>query len=115
MKKYTINCYRCGGLVTHSIRIKKGLCFDCKVEGVTKRPNNKIPYLRRRFKIFSRDGFTCVYCGRRPPEVILQPDHVIPRSKGGKNTEDNLVTSCEECNKGKGDLLIRFNNKRKNN
>jgi hypothetical protein len=55
-----------------------------------------------RFEVFKRDGFTCRYCGRKPPEVILHIDHMLAVSKGGGNEEDNLLTSCEGCNLGKG-------------
>lgn len=54
-----------------------------------------------RFEVFKRDGFTCRYCGRRPPEVILNADHVTPVSKGGEDVLDNLATSCWDCNNGK--------------
>ncbi len=56
-----------------------------------------------RFSIFRRDGFTCGYCGRRPPEAVLVIDHVVPVIKGGTNDEENLVTSCFDCNAGKSD------------
>jgi len=56
---------------------------------------------KKRFNIFHRDGFTCQYCGKKPPEVILEVDHIIPVSKGGNDDEDNLITSCFECNRGK--------------
>ncbi len=36
----------------------------------------------------------------------LHCDHIIPRSKGGEITSDNLITSCEECNLGKRDILL---------
>lgn len=54
-----------------------------------------------RFKIFSRDHFTCQYCGKKPPEVLLEVDHIHPYSKGGTDDEINLTTSCEDCNRGK--------------
>jgi hypothetical protein len=54
-----------------------------------------------RFEVFARDRFTCQYCGRKPPEVVLHLDHIHPVSKGGGNEETNLVTSCAECNLGK--------------
>ena len=54
-----------------------------------------------RFDIFRRDSFTCLYCGRRPPDVVLELDHVHPVSKGGGNDPLNLVTSCYDCNRGK--------------
>ena len=55
-----------------------------------------------RFKVLRRDGFTCVYCGRKPPEVRLQVDHVKPRSKGGSDALQNLRAACVDCNLGKG-------------
>lgn len=60
-----------------------------------------------RFDVFKRDNFTCRYCGRRTPEAILQVDHVIPRSAGGPDELYNLVTSCAQCNLGKGARLLR--------
>lgn len=57
---------------------------------------------RVRFEIFKRDEFTCQYCGQTPPKVILHIDHVIAVANGGTNDQDNLVTSCEPCNLGKG-------------
>jgi 5-methylcytosine-specific restriction endonuclease McrA len=58
---------------------------------------------RLRFEIFKRDGFTCQYCGGRPPAVVLQVDHVIAVSHGGTNEIENLITACFECNSGKSD------------
>lgn len=55
-----------------------------------------------RFEVFKRDEFACQYCGRTPPGVLLQIDHVVAVAAGGDNTPDNLVTSCVECNIGKG-------------
>jgi hypothetical protein len=55
-----------------------------------------------RFEVFKRDSFTCIYCGRRPPEVVLHADHRIPEAGGGETTILNLVTSCLDCNLGKG-------------
>lgn len=59
-----------------------------------------------RFKIFERDKFTCQYCGRRPPDVVLHCDHIHPKSKGGTNNELNLITSCKGCNLGKGKRVL---------
>lgn len=61
---------------------------------------------RKRFEIFKRDGFTCQYCGQRPPEVVLEVDHIEPRAHGGSDDELNLVTSCADCNRGKGSKLL---------
>ncbi len=55
-----------------------------------------------RFEVFKRDGFRCRYCGRSVDDgVILHADHVIPESKGGPTTLDNLATACFDCNIGK--------------
>lgn len=55
-----------------------------------------------RFEVFKRDSFTCQYCGKAAPDVILHVDHIDPVSKGGDNGILNLITSCEDCNCGKG-------------
>lgn len=55
----------------------------------------------RRYNVFARDGFACQYCGRRPPEVMLEADHIHPKAKGGSDEDDNLITSCMDCNRGK--------------
>ena len=61
-------------------------------------------YLNRtlRFKILKRDNFRCQYCGRKAPKVELEVDHILPRSKGGLTLPSNLITSCIDCNRGKG-------------
>jgi len=59
-----------------------------------------------RFEIFARDAFTCQYCGRRPPEVVLELDHIHPRAKGGSDDLTNLITSCRDCNGGKSAKVI---------
>jgi len=59
-----------------------------------------------RFEVFKRDNFTCRYCGRKTPEVILEVDHIIPVSKGGTDDFENLITACFECNRGKGGELL---------
>jgi hypothetical protein len=59
-----------------------------------------------RFEVFARDAFTCQYCGRRPPEVVLECDHIHPQSKGGGDEIINLITSCYDCNRGKSAKVI---------
>ncbi len=54
--------------------------------------------------VFARDDWTCQYCGSRGNLTV---DHVIPRSKGGPSTWDNIVASCAPCNRRKGDALPR--------
>lgn len=57
---------------------------------------------RVRFETLKRDGFTCQYCGKKPPEVILHIDHIVARVDGGTDDLENLITSCADCNLGKG-------------
>jgi hypothetical protein len=62
----------------------------------------RLPGAALRFKVLRRDGFTCTYCGRRPPDVELHVDHEVPHSAGGETVIDNLRTACRDCNLGKG-------------
>lgn len=62
--------------------------------------------LRRAIK--ERDGFTCLKCGasiEKEPNLLLEIDHIVPVSKGGLTTEDNLQTLCWRCNRSKGAKL----------
>lgn len=59
--------------------------------------------VRTRFEVFKRDGFTCGYCGKKSPEVVLEVDHIIPVAGGGSDDTINLLTSCWDCNRGKSD------------
>lgn len=59
-----------------------------------------------RFTIFKRDDFTCQYCGARPPEVVLEVDHIHPVARGGGSGENNLITACFACNRGKGAVAL---------
>ena len=61
---------------------------------------------KTRFEVFKRDKFTCQYCGRMAPDVILEVDHLKPVAKGGDNSMLNLITSCKECNRGKRDIEL---------
>ncbi len=49
-----------------------------------------------RREVFLRDDHVCQYCGQRGANMTL--DHVVPRSKGGRHTWDNVVTACKACN-----------------
>ncbi len=64
---------------------------------------SRIPAFTR-FNVFLRDKFTCQYCGSHED---LTFDHVVPRSKGGLTTWQNVVTACSCCNLRKGDKMPR--------
>ena len=59
-----------------------------------------------RFEIFKRDEFTCQYCGKEPPDALLEVDHIIPRKENGGDEEENLITSCRDCNQGKSGRML---------
>jgi len=64
-----------------------------------------LPYrsgvMLNRQNVFKRDNFQCQYCGS-PKDLTL--DHVMPRSRGGKTSWDNLISACKPCNSKKGDF-----------
>ena len=64
---------------------------------------------KTRFEVFKRDNFTCQYCGRSAPDVILEIDHINPIKNGGDNNILNLITSCFDCNRGKGKRKLTDN------
>ena len=59
-----------------------------------------------RAKVYNRDGGRCQYCGRELTRVEAQADHLIPKSRGGTKTLDNLVLCCEPCNQRKGSRTV---------
>ena len=61
---------------------------------------------KARFAVFMRDGFKCRYCGQMPPSVVLEVDHIMPFSKGGSDDQENLITACFSCNRGKSDTEL---------
>ena len=65
--------------------------------GMRKAVNEKV-----RYEVFSRDGFRCKACGRTTDDgVKIVVDHIRPVDWGGTNDISNLITLCEECNRGK--------------
>jgi 5-methylcytosine-specific restriction endonuclease McrA len=71
----------------------------------------KIFTAAERFRVFERDGFCCVYCGKSAVDgvclsVAFHLDHVYPRSRGGSDLMSNLATACSDCNAGKGDSVL---------
>lgn len=64
---------------------------------------------KNRFEVFKRDSFTCQYCGKQAPAVVLHVDHIKPVASGGTNELMNLVCSCSDCNLGKGPTELADN------
>lgn len=66
------------------------------------RPHPRVKLTRK--EVFIRDGYTCQYCGRQSHDLTI--DHVVPRSRGGLHTWENLVSACKPCNHRKGGKLL---------
>jgi 5-methylcytosine-specific restriction endonuclease McrA len=79
--------------------------YECpsiiRLKGSKRSPKPKIQLNRK--NIMKRDGFRCAYCGSNKDLTI---DHVIPKSKGGKTSWENLVTACNPCNNKKDNLYL---------
>ncbi|MDI3342005.1 MAG: HNH endonuclease [Sphaerobacter sp.] len=67
-----------------------------------RRPRPKVKLTRR--EVFMRDDYTCQYCGAKTSDLTI--DHVIPRSRGGRHSWDNLVSACRACNHRKGGRTV---------
>jgi 5-methylcytosine-specific restriction endonuclease McrA len=66
---------------------------------------DRVPKLSLRFNrrnLFARDGHRCQYCGSTAPAQQLSLDHVVPRSRGGETSWENVVCCCIRCNTRKG-------------
>jgi len=63
-------------------------------------PRHRVRFSR--FNVYARDDSTCQYCGRKLPRAELNLDHVVPRSRGGSTSWENVVCSCLVCNLRKG-------------
>lgn len=68
--------------------------------------NSELPLGHQNHLLFKRDRYTCAYCGGVFVHKELSRDHVLPQSRGGKDTWMNCVTACRKCNQDKGDLPV---------
>lgn len=68
-------------------------------------PVSEVKFTRR--NIYEHYGYICCYCGKKFQTHDLNLEHVMPKSRGGQSTWDNIVTSCISCNLKKGDMLPR--------
>ena len=71
-----------------------------RLVGYDRLPRQTVKFNRR--NIFARDNNQCQYCGKKFPTSELSLDHVVPRSKGGTSTWENIVCACVSCNVRKG-------------
>jgi 5-methylcytosine-specific restriction endonuclease McrA len=62
----------------------------------------RLPLPLSRRTVLARDMYTCQYCGGQPGRTELTVDHIVPRSRGGLTTWDNVAAACGPCNRRKG-------------
>jgi Restriction endonuclease len=84
------------GLINRLIRVPRVLLLI----SYDRVPRRNVRFSR--YNIYLRDRNTCQYCGQRFPKHELNLDHVVPRSRGGVTTWENVVCSCIDCNRRKG-------------
>lgn len=91
----------CGAFVCWaSAQERTGTVFEKPEGGRKVRSSEFSPAVR--YQILSRSNSRCERCGRSAPEVIVQVDHIVPVTEGGRSVFENGVVLCEECNFGKG-------------
>ena len=64
-------------------------------------------YADKKAYLLERENYCCIYCGTHAGQAKMQIEHVIPKSKGGTDSLNNLVLSCEACNQDKGNQDIQ--------
>lgn len=84
----------------HSVRLRIAVPRVIRLTGFENMPRREAKFNRR--NIFARDANRCQYCGRKFPSSELSLDHVIPKSRGGTATWNNIVCACMACNVRKG-------------
>jgi len=107
-------CKICKNSIEHK-DFRRIVCSnECRAKWLSKkalmsmsREKAKTRRLKLRFEVFQKYNFSCIYCGRKPPECILEVDHKYPQSKGGKDSIENYVSACRECNVGKRDVILK--------
>ena len=83
---------------SHSIRQDFKAPTVIRLRQFIRVPYRDIPMTRK--NIFQRDRSSCQYCGQKNKKLSI--DHVLPRSRGGKDTWENVITACLQCNVMKG-------------
>jgi 5-methylcytosine-specific restriction endonuclease McrA len=87
------------GKLLHSVSMAMPFPSVVRLSIYIRLPYKKIILSRK--NILRRDSHRCQYCGRG--DVSLTVDHIVPKSRGGEDTWENLITACIPCNNRKGD------------
>ena len=85
-----------GGHFIHTVDLKIRIPEVIILKAFNGYMRYEVRFSRR--NIFERDKNACQYCGKRIPKADLTLDHVVPRSRGGVDSWDNLVLACMPCN-----------------
>ena len=110
---FEMECLTCGHIyLANGCDIWLRKCPSCFPKSPSTRKKYKsstrIISDKLRYQVLKRDFFRCCYCGASPakdPTVELHIDHIVPWSKGGSTSLDNLQTLCSRCNLGKSDTV----------
>ena len=105
---HTFDAWVANGSGDHAIGTTQGALFLPRVillKIYSRVPRTPLRLSRR--NLLLRDSYTCQYCARTPSVRDLNLDHVMPRSRGGGTTWENLVVSCRRCNLDKGNRTPR--------
>src|SRR6202035_5383832 len=93
-----------GSVTLHSERAAFARPFVIRLTTYVRVPRDAHRRKITRRAVFARDDWTCQYCGARSNLTV---DHVIPRSKGGSSSWENIVASCAPCNRRRANALPR--------
>lgn len=108
-KFYEMECLDCGHkYMANGCDVWLRKCPKCSTtkRNISKKSKSRVMPDKLRYKVLKRDNFKCCACGASPakdPSVELHIDHIVPWSKGGETTFENLQTLCSRCNIGKSD------------
>ncbi len=104
-KFFEMECLDCGHkYLANGCDVWLRKCPECGKSASSAKRSSRVISDKLRYQVLKRDNFKCCACGASPakdPAVELHIDHIVPWSKGGETTLENLQTLCSKCNIGK--------------
>ncbi len=76
------------------------------IKGVEYRQGRMFGYVDKKAYLLERENYSCIYCGTHASKAKMEIEHVVPRSRGGTDSLNNLVLACHECNQAKSNLSL---------
>jgi 5-methylcytosine-specific restriction endonuclease McrA len=100
-------CMRCNASLTHKKSHAIYCSKTCKAmdHNFKHRANTRVHGVARRMAIIERDNFTCYMCNVKLEVDKIELDHLIPTSKNGSSSDENLSVSCMPCNRSRGNRI----------